>query len=868
MTHQETLLLFDVHSLMNRAFYGIAGRSRLTAPDGFPTGALLAFTNMLLKYKEEIGPTHIVSAMDRPGDTFRHEKYEAYKAGRRPMPEDLARQIPLARDLLEALGFQPVGLDRYEADDLIGTLARQGEEAGMRVFIVTGDRDALQLVSDRTAVVLLTTQKGGSISETITPAAMREAYGVDPEQWLDVKALMGDASDNIPGVKGVGAKTALRLIQRYGSLDQVYAHLDEQKGALLANLEEGRELAYLSRDLATISRQAPLPQADSLLKSATADLVDEQALTGLLSRLDFRSFIDRLGLDRAGGKKEDKGPIPEPVKLLDKPEELLALGGEGEDYAFFLPEEGEEGILAIEGACVRIKEAQEILDLLEEGTAALVTWDYKSQLRKAGRGAPDRPVADLMIGAYLLNQLGRGDDIDYALRAILGGDFQEDTDQALPLLADPWERKKKLAVQFPAAVRSQRADVSERGLDRLYQVETALVGILANMEGKGVLIDLEALEEASAEMAGELASLEADIHREAGHSFNINSPQQLAEILFVDLKLPPGRKGASGQYSTAASELERLKGYHVIIDQILEFREFSKLRSTFLEGLKKEIAPDGRVHTSYNQALVSTGRLSSSNPNLQNIPVRTERGRRIRELFIAPAGRLLVGADYSQIELRLLAHLSKDQNLTQAFLDGRDVHRVTAATLYGKDEDEITQAERSVAKTVNFSITYGISNFGLSRDLGISLQEAHRFIERFHAKYPGVEAWLERQGEEAKEKGYVETLFHRRRYMPELQSQNRNVFNFGLRAAMNAPVQGTAADLIKMAMVQVDRSLKEEGLEAAIILQVHDELILEVVEKDADRAGELLKEAMEGAMTLDVPLLAGTKKGRTWGDMI
>ena len=867
MSHEETLLLFDVHSLMNRAFYGIAGRSRLTAPDGFPTGALFAFTNMLLKYKEAVGPTHIVSAMDRPGDTFRHDKYEAYKAGRRPMPDDLARQIPVARDLLEALGFQPVGLDRYEADDLIGTMARKGEEAGMRVTIVTGDRDALQLVSDRTAVLLLTTQKDGSVSETISPETMREEYGVGPEQWLDVKALMGDASDNIPGVKGVGAKTALRLIQRYGSLDGVYQHLDEQKGALLANLERDRELAYLSRDLSAISRQAPLPQADSLLEAAAADLVDEEALTGLLTRLDFRSFMDRLGLSRTGGE-EGEAPAPEPVRLLESPEELLAEGGSEADYAFFLPDGAGDGILATEGACVRIREPEVILDLLDREGASFVTWDFKSQLRKADRKAPVRPVADLMIGAYLLNQLGRGDDIDYALRAILGRDFQEGEDQALPLLADPWEGKKKLALQFPAALRSQRADLAPRGLDRLYRVETALVGILANMERKGVLIDLEALEEASAEMAAELEGLETAIYQEAGRPFNINSPQQLAEVLYQDLKLPTGRKGPSGQYSTAASELDRLRGYHAIIDQILEYREFSKLRGTFLEGLKKEIAEDGRVHTSYNQAVVATGRLSSSNPNLQNIPVRTERGSRIREFFIAPAGKLLVGADYSQIELRLLAHLSKDENLTRAFLEGKDVHRVTASTLYGKEEDEITPAERAVAKTVNFSITYGISDFGLSRDLGIGLQEAHGFIERFHAKYPGVEAWLNKQGEAAKEQGYVETLFHRRRYVPELQSQNRNVYNFGLRAAMNAPVQGTAADLIKMAMVQVDQTLREEGLDAAIILQVHDELILEAGKKDAGRAGELLKEAMEGAMSLDVPLVAGTKKGRTWGAMI
>lgn len=862
MSDPETLLIFDVHSLMNRAYYGIIGRQRLTAPDGFPTGALYAFLNMILKYKDDLAPTHVVSAMDMPGDTFRHEKYDLYKAGRRPTPEDLSKQIPVARDLLEGLGFQPVGLQGYEADDLIGTLAKKGEEEGMRVFIVSGDRDTLQLVTDRTTVVLVTTQKSGSISEKVTPQSMQEDYGVSSDQWIDVKALMGDSSDNIPGVRGVGSKTAMQLIRQYGSLDAVYEHLDQQKGALLRNLEEGRESAYLSKDLATIERDAPLDQLDQLVSKDIDSMVDREALAALLTRLDFRSYLERFDLLGMSA--------PEPAwdfLLYDSVEDLLEDAGPAPELAFFLPRRAGEGVLASEQGCVEISESGQVFSLMDDQAITFLTWDLKGQLRDADLASPQRLIHDLMIASHLLNQLGRGDDIDYALKAILGSDFRPLPDQDLPLLQDQQRVDQCLALQLPAAFRKQKEAMTERGLDRLYEVETRLVGILSDMERKGVLIDLEALDRASAEMAMELDELEDSIYQDAGRAFNINSPQQLAQVLYTDLQLPTGRKSSKGQYSTAADELERLKGYHPIIDRILEYREFSKLRGTFLEGLRKEIAEDGRVHTSYNQTVVATGRLSSSNPNLQNIPIRTERGSRIRELFIAPEGYSLVGADYSQIELRLLAHLSGDPELTRAFKEGKDVHLVTASSFFGKEEDQITPAERAVAKTVNFSITYGISDFGLSRDLDIPIPEARRLIERYHAKYPGVEAWLHRQGELAKQQGYVETLFHRRRYLPELQSQNRNTYNFGLRAAMNAPVQGTAADLIKIAMVDVDRALREEKLDAAIILQVHDELILEVADRDRERARTILEEKMEGAIKLSVPLLAGTKAGKTWGDL-
>lgn len=863
-------MLIDAHSLLNRAFYGIAGRRRLTAPDGLPTGALYAFLNMVLKYKTDLDPTLIVSAMDLPGDTFRHESYDEYKAGRSPMPEDLSLQIPVAREMLAALGFCPVSLERYEADDLIGTLALHGEEEGMRVYIITGDRDTLQLVSDKTSVILLTTQMTGSISEEINPERMMEDYGVRPDQWVDVKALMGDASDNIPGVKGVGVKTALRLIQDYESLDGVYQHLDRQKGALLKNLEAGKESAYMSQDLSRICHDAPLPGIDELVHANCASSMDEEKLSHLLTRLDFRSFLDRLELNSVNPTKNSEILLQTNIQdlcELDTVDELIQMSEELNTIAFMLPDRGSNGIALTEKGCVKLKYSDAMLDFLKHDGFEFVTWDYKSQLRLADRKAPCRDVFDVMIASYLLNQLGRGDDIEFALRAALDSSYMPPPNDQLPLMRDGWMDQKRIASMLPKTRSKQLELIRERDLERLVEVEMTLVGILADMERKGVLIDADALASASSEMASEISDLEEQIYGAAGHEFNVNSPKQLAEVLYEELNLPTGRKGASGQYSTAADELERLQGYHPVIDAILEHRELSKLRSTFLEGLNKEIAEDGRVHTSYNQTVTSTGRLSSSNPNLQNIPIRTERGSRIRELFIAPPGSVFIGADYSQIELRLLAHLSGDQNLTQAFKEDRDVHLVTASSLFGKQEQDITPHERSIAKTVNFSITYGISDFGLSRDLDISISDAKKMIERYHAKYPQVEAWLQNQGELAKEKGYVETLFHRRRYVPELQSQNRNIFNFGLRAAMNAPVQGTAADLIKIAMVNTCRALEDEGLNAAIILQVHDELIIESAENDADKVEKILQESMESAMELDVPLIAETKRGRTWGEL-
>jgi DNA polymerase-1 len=871
VARQEILWLIDVHSLMNRAFYALAGRHRLTAPDGLPTGALYAFMNMLLKYRDELNPTHVIATLDSPGKVFRHETYPEYKAGRRPMPDDLAAQMPVAQELLDALGFQPTALLGYEADDLIGTLARCGERKGMRVYILTGDRDTFQLVSEQSSVIFLTTSKGKTNSEVITPQKMLDGYGVGPEQWVDVKALMGDSSDNIPGVKGVGKKTALRLIQSYGTLEDVYRHIEEQGGALRRNLEEGREMARLSRDLATIRLDVPCPDIERILERGIRDAADEQALSALLTRLDFRSFLDRLQLSPVFAETcEDQLSIQEAFEALEECATLDVFFELQEDNApisLFLPKESSEGVVVSLNACCTTCDVNALISRVFSGKYTPVTWDFKAQLRSLDLPAPEIIVFDVMIAGYLLNQLGRGDDIEFTLKAALGDRYQPVGGEELPLLVDQTRILCQTAYMLLFARHQQMEELETRGLTSLADVEMALVNILAEMERKGVLVNQEELDKQSEAMAAEIAALEAAIYDEAGHEFNINSSQQLAEVLYEELGLPHGRKSASGNYSTAQDQLDAILTLHPIVPLVLEYRERSKLRSTFLEGLRKEIGDDGRIHTSYNQTVTATGRLSSSNPNLQNIPIRTERGRAIREIFTVPEGYMLVGADYSQIELRLLAHLSGDEALTEAFREGKDVHRVTAASLFGKSEEEISAEERAVAKTVNFSITYGISDYGLSRDLGIPIRRARSFIERYHKKYPKVESWLHEQGESAKRDGFVETLFRRRRYLPELQSGNRNIYNFGLRAAMNAPVQGTAADIMKMAMVDAWRAFKDVGIKASIILQVHDELIIECLEEDVEHVKILLRDAMENVMDLNVPLVVNVSTGRTWGEL-
>ncbi len=873
MAKNELLLLVDTNSLLNRAYYALAGRSNMKAPDGTPTGALYPFLNMIFQYIEMYKPTYMAAAFDLPGDTFRHREYEEYKAGRRPMPDDLAIQFPIAKNLLDALGFATVAVEEYEADDIIGTLARQGEEADVDVVILSGDRDLFQLIGPKTQVQFLTSSKSGPQSQQITEEKLLEKYGVTPDQWVDVKALMGDSSDNIPGIKGVGEKTALKLIKKYKSTAGVFNNIDEQKGALKRNLEAGKSDAILSYKLCQIEREVDIPEEKNPLNRSGTEFKNNKTLAALFSQLGFRSFFERfpelqeyLGEEaQAGRKLLEKA---EKLTRLDSVKKLLSSAEPDKVISFYLPTGSRQGIFLTKDAYMAVKDIEQAVEILSADEIVFLTWDIKQQLRDQKYIIKEIKIFDSMVAAYLLQEDGRSSDFDYSMQSILGDEFVSAAsfDNELPLLADQEDIRKKQAYQLLMAYPEQKQDIVEHELEYLAQVEMQLAVILAAMEVRGIKVDQEMLEQNSKDMLRELEELEQSIYALAGHEFNVNSPQQLSQVLFEERQLPPGKKTATA-YSTAADELQRLYHLDPMIPLVVEYRELSKLRGTFVEGLLKEVSADGRVHTNFNQTVTTTGRLSSSNPNLQNIPIRTERGREIRKVFIAPQGRLLVGADYSQIELRLLAHLSQDPALLRAFRAGEDIHNITAASLFHKDISEVTNDERAVAKTVNFSITYGISEFGLARDLGTSRQEAGRYIDRYHDQYPKVITWLEKQAEIGKEQGYVETLFHRRRYLPELASQNYNVFQFGVRAAMNAPVQGTAADLIKIAMVKAVDAISYAALDADILLQVHDELILEVAEKDAADAACILKDVMEKAMKLDVPLLADTKIGPNWGEM-
>ena len=865
-TKQKTLMLVDGNSLINRAFYGLLGRQNLSAPDGTPTGAVYAFLNMFLNFRKEIKPDGIGVAFDLPGKTFRHEKFADYKGKRSPTPEELIIQIPMLKELLDALNVKRLEKETYEADDLIGTYSRRAAENGFKVYIVTGDKDSLQLIDDDVTIVLPITKKGKTDNRIMNRETFREEYGIDPEQFVDLKALMGDSSDNIPGVKGIGIKTGLKLMQEYGSLDNIYEHLDELPKGQRNKLNDNRDMAYLSQDLSEIYCDVPLPIALEDLKS---EPIDAEKTAEFFSRYGFESMLDRFELE----------PVAEPydparIRDLQALDSLLLDGENATRRVAVYPKSDDDIIFLVEGVGYLRTDAEHIKkhwQELKEHLGISIFEDYKRFLRTYGLEPLRVQPFDCSIAAYILLQDAE-DNFERLYQATTNEVWSVEVEVDGDPLTDAEQDLRRADALFAIEL-SQRAEIREQGIETLaYAIEMPLAGVLAEMEARGVLINEAALDDVSAKMLDEIDALEKKIFSIAEEPFNLNSTKALSAFLFDQLKLTPGKKLSGGYYSTAASELERLRPEHPVIDDILEYREVSKLRSTFVEGFKKYIEDDGRIHTTFNQTLTSTGRLSSSNPNLQNIPIRSERSGEIRRIFVADEGKCLLSADYSQIELRLLAHMSGDENLLTAFNDYIDIHANTATQLFDKPADQITSAERSAAKTVNFSILYGISPYGLSRDMGTSMQKAKDYIEAYHEHYPGVKPYLDGILAFAKENGYVETLFHRRRAIPQLKSAAYNIRQFGERAAMNAPIQGTAADLIKIAMNRLKKKLKdnlsaEELKENGMILQVHDELILEVEEKNAERIGAWLKEAMEGAMELKVPLIADVYKGQNWNDM-
>lgn len=837
-----SLLVIDGNSILNRAFYGI---KVLTTHDGTPTNALVGFLNMYHRLLELTHAEAVAVAFDRKAPTFRHAMYSAYKAGRKGMPEELAVQLPLIKELLTDMGCSVVELDGYEADDILGTLSAAASAAGVPCFLATGDRDSLQLVGDRVTVLLAATRMGQPETQVFDRTAIFEKYGLTPEQLIDLKALMGDTSDNIPGVPGVGEKTALGLLQKFGTLDGVYDHVasPEIRDSLRNKLIEGRESAYLSRQLGEICRTVPLaetaPQAYALREPRRHELAV------LMTRLELFKLMDRLGLS-----PETEAPAVAAAALTEATVDTVLAASVVDVWVA-----GGTAWLAADGNSASLPaEEERFLQLLADPAVAKRVGDTKTLAALALRQGvtPVNITMDIRLAAYLLDPLASGYEVvrlaqQYGV-AIPEGTQPEEL-RALSPLSDALEKEITAARQ-----------------DKLLrEMEIPLALVLADMERVGFAVDREGLRQFGEALETRIDELTAGIAEAVGYSFNLNSPKQLAKALFEDLGLPTKKKTKSG-YSTNAEVLESLRHAHPVVGMILDYRTLSKLKSTYCDGLEKEIAEDGRIHTSFNQTETRTGRISSAEPNLQNIPVRQELGRELRRFFHAREGAVLCDADYSQIELRVLAALSGDETMIHAFNSEEDIHRITAAQVFNVPEEMVTPLMRSQAKAVNFGIVYGIGAHSLSEDIHVTYGEAKRYIDQYLAHYGAVAGYMDGLIETAKETGYAETLFGRRRPLPELKVSNHATRAFGERVARNMPIQGTAADIIKLAMIRVHARLKQEQVDARLILQVHDELIVEAAQPDADRAARILQEEMEAAASLAVRLRADVQMGKTWYD--
>jgi len=849
------LLVIDGNSIINRAFYGVKA---LTTKDGRYTNAIVGFLNILARLREMSGATHIAVAFDRKAPTFRHKAYAEYKAGRKGMPEELRQQLQPLKDILAAMGLTLVELDGYEADDILGTLSKAAAEAGDTCFIATGDRDSLQLVGERVSVLLATTKMGHPETVVYDPAAIQEKYGLTPAQLIDLKALQGDTSDNIPGVPGVGEKTALDLMQRFHSLDDIYENLDtlDIRDSLRGKLSAGRESAYISRMLGTICREAPI---DRNVDTYAVQPMDEPGLAALLTDLELFKWMEKLGLSAlpAAAPAAAQAPISTPeVEGADTLSTLLDAIAAAGSMDVLATVEGEEiTALAIvaAGRCARVDrfapDFERAVALLCDPAVKKRTHDSKPLLAAllAQGMTPAGFVLDTVLAAYLLNPLSS----DYALSRLLA-------EYGLPA--------EEPLYTYPILCDRLTAQVEEQGMTTLLtDVEQPLALVLASMEQEGVAVDREGIAAFGRQLTARIAALQREIFDQVGYEFNLNSPKQLGKALFEDLGLPHGKKTKTG-YSTNAEVLEKLRDAHPAVAGLLEYRTLSKLNSTYCDGLLKVVDPDGRIRSVFNQTETRTGRISSSEPNLQNIPVRSELGRQMRRFFTARPGWVLCDADYSQIELRVLAHMAAEPTMTAAFNTGEDIHRSTAAQVFGVPAAEVTPQQRSAAKAVNFGIIYGQGAYSLAEDLHISFAEAKEYIDRYLANFGAVSAFMEGLIATATEKGYGETLFGRRRPLPELKAGNAMTRHFGERVARNMPIQGTAADIIKVAMVRVYRRLQAEGLQARLILQIHDELMVECPVEEAEVVCRLLCEEMEAAAAMSVRLEVDAHVGETWYD--
>ncbi len=872
------LMVLDGNSIINRSFYGIRP---LTTRDGLYTHAVYGFLTTLQRLLDEEKPEGLCVTFDRREPTFRHEADADYKATRHAMPEELAVQMPVLKQVLDAMDIPRYELVGFEADDLIGTISRRCEAAGWDCIIVTGDKDSLQLVTEHTKVKLVSTRMGQTTTKDMTPGTFREQYGFDPIHMIDLKALMGDTSDNIPGVPGVGEKTAMALVQRYGSIDEIYRLLPdiEAKPAAIRKLQAGEDAARHSYWLATIVTDAPLAfdPAENVRRPFRPELYD------LLLKLEFQKLIDRYGLRPAAQTEEkpDCTATAEELLTAAQAEEFLALWRAADCVAVYaLPD---LSALAVECEAADGSRAAELYaDRYEGDWQALLTALFSGDIKKAAHNVKDLMAAllaqglpiegfvfDTALAAYLLDATAGS----YDLQRLFVAYYNEELPRPVHLEPDAFsmlgDRAAAAAalLSYTAAVAALRETLApklrELELEPLYyDVELPLCAVLARMEQRGFLIDRAALAQFGETLQTSITQLEQQIYAAAGAPFNINSPKQLGKILFEDMRLPHGKKTKTG-WSTNADVLDKLRGVPIVAD-VLQYRQYAKLKSTYADGLLKAVSPDGRIRTSFQMTVTATGRLSSTEPNLQNIPTRTELGSQMRRMFVAAPGNVLVDADYSQIELRLLAHISGDEAMCRAFRSGEDFHTLTAARVFHVEPQDVTPEMRRRAKAVNFGVVYGISPFSLSQDIGVTVAEAKEYMERYFQTYTGVRAYMDRIVEQARADGYVETLMHRRRALPELKSSNHNLRAFGERVALNMPIQGTAADLMKLAMVRVERRLADEGLAAQLIMQVHDELIVECPEDEAARVQALLEEEMSGVMTLAVPLPAEAHCGKNW----
>ena len=835
----KKILCIDGNSILNRQFYGIRF---LSTRDGFPTNAVFGFVNVLLRELETLSPDYIAVAFDLKAPTFRHKMYAEYKAGRRPSPEELVKQFPVAKDICRAMGIHVLELAGYEADDILGTLAKMAEDSGdVEAYVLTGDRDSLQLISKKTKVLLATN------TETVTfdEAAFLEKYGVRADQYVDVKSLMGDSSDNIPGVPGIGEKTAFKLIAEQGSLDGIYANIDNMglTNSVKTKLLSGKESAYTSQTLATICRDVPLGISLSDIEYKGIDRAETRSL---FLKYELSGAIKRLGLDKeeetsvSVSEKNDKFEVRE-LSMSDMRGEWYALSL-GTDNAYLFDGESLYSV-PISGLEPYLCHAERI-----------VAHDCKSIYKALEEnGIHWRSCCfDTMLAAYVDDSSSGSYELDRLITSYLGEVRNENIPDAV-YVGMMWQRIEE--------------KLRESGqLSLLYDIEMPLASVLCDMETVGCRVDCEGIKKYGEELDGIASALESRIYMAAGEEFNINSPKQLGEVLFEKLMLPSGKKTKTG-YSTSADVLERLRRYHPIIDDILEYRQVTKLKGTYVDGLLKTIGDDSRCRTTFKQTGTATGRLSSVNPNLQNIPIRTEAGRRFRKYFTASdTDHVLIDADYSQIELRVLAHMSGDENMTEAFVSGEDIHTATSCRIFGVSPENVTVEMRKRAKAINFGILYGMGDFSLADDLKISRARAKEYIESYLSSYQGVERYLENTIESAKKDGYTTTMFSRRRHIPELSAPNKMVRNMGERIARNSPIQGTSADIIKIAMINVDKKLRESGLGARLLLQVHDELLVESPRENAAAVLEILKSEMENAVKLNVPLKVEAEIGDSWFD--